>query len=97
MQKRLVSIFFLSIFTIFLALPLTICVVEKDYNVSAFFNVNEEEHSKNGLEKELEIKLIPSYKYNFFSFTTKEKSDYNYQNNYSESHIESLSPPPELS
>ncbi|MCB0460714.1 MAG: hypothetical protein KDC74_11980 [Flavobacteriaceae bacterium] len=97
MQKRLVSIFFISIFTIFLALPLTICIVEKDYNISAFFNVNEEEHSKNGLEKIIELKLISSDKFNFSSLQTeKEKRYCNYNNNYSEFYIECFSPPPEI-
>lgn len=96
MSKRLVSNFFLFIFTVFIAAPTVISVVEQSYDVSIFFNVNEEENKVNETIKLFEIKLNETDKFQFsFLDIEKEKTYASYLKTYAPSTIECTSPPPE--
>ena len=55
MPKQLVTYFFLFIFTLFIAAPTVISVVEKSYDVSIFFSVTEEENKVNETVKVFEL------------------------------------------
>jgi hypothetical protein len=97
MSKRLVSNFFLFIFTVFIAAPTVISVVEKSYDVSIFFNVNEEENKVNETVKLFEVKLNENDKFHFsFLDIEKEKTYASYLKTYAPSTIECISPPPEF-
>jgi uncharacterized protein YpmS len=97
MSKRLVSNFFLFIFTVFIAAPTVISVVEKSYDISIFFNVNEEENKVNETVKLFEVKLNENDKFHFaFLDIEKEKTYASYLKTYAPSTIEYISPPPEF-
>ena len=97
MHKKTVSYFFLILFTLFIAAPTIISVIEKSFDTSIFYSVNEEENKVNETLKTLEIKLTDHYKYciSFFDLE-KEKSYTSYLKNYTPHYLECLSPPPEL-
>ena len=97
MPKQLVTYFFLFIFTLFIAAPTVISVVEKSYDVSIFFSVTEEENKVNETVKVFELKLNDSDKFHFaFLDFEKEKTYASYLKTYAASTIECISPPPEF-
>lgn len=97
MSKRLVSNFFLFIFTVFIAAPTVISIVEQTYDVSIFFSVTEEENKVNETVKLFEVKLNDADKFHFaFLDFEKEKTYASYLKTYAASTIECISPPPEF-
>ncbi len=98
MQKRTISYFFLILFTVFIAAPTVISVIEKSFDTSIFYSVNEEENKVNETLKVFEVKLSDHEKFCLSIFDLeKEKSYTSYIKNYTPHHLECLSPPPELS
>lgn len=96
MKKCIISVFFLGIFAAFLITPMVISILDKDSNVAAFFNVDEEENNNNEIEKKLEIKLISFEKDNVNeSSSDKNKVNTAYLDKGAQYLVESLSPPPE--
>ena len=97
MQKRTVSYFFLILFTLFIATPTVISVIEKSFDTSIFYSVSEEENKVNETLKTFEVKLSEHYKYDLsFLDLEKEKSYNSYIKDYTPHDLECLSPPPEL-
>ncbi|MCK7589328.1 hypothetical protein M0G43_01955 [Subsaxibacter sp. CAU 1640] len=98
MQKRTISYFFLILFTLFIAAPTVISVVEKSFDTSIFYSVNEEENKINETLKVFEVKLSDHEKFCIsISDLEKEKSYIFCIKNYTSKDLECLSPPPELS
>ena len=98
MHKRTISYFFLVLFTLFIAAPTVISVVEKSFDTSIFYSVNEEENKTNETLKVFEVKFSDHEKFcvSVLDFE-KEKSYISYIKNYTSNDLECLSPPPELS
>ncbi len=97
MYKQTISYFFLILFTVFISAPTVISVIEKSFDTSIFFSVNEEENKVNET-KTLEVKLSDIQKFGISIFyLEKEKSYTTYIKNYTPHHLECFSPPPELS
>lgn len=80
----------------FLAAPTVISVIEKSFDTSVFYSVNEEENKCNETLKIFELKLhdIDRYGISFFELE-KEKAYNTYQKNYTQYDSECISPPPE--
>lgn len=98
MPKKSVSIFFVLLFALFISAPTVISVLEKKFDTSVFFSLNEEENKSNETVKIFETKLLVSDKYNFSILDFKKEKSYNsYLKNYTSNHLECFSPPPELS
>ncbi|WP_159021981.1 hypothetical protein [Formosa sp. L2A11] len=95
MPKTLTSLFFSMIFVLFISAPALITMLEKNTDVSMFYNLAEEENSKET------VKLI-SFELNehgdlsyVFSLLETDNSYNFYLNTYSQSDLENVSPPPE--
>ena len=58
MGKKVTSLAILIIFSAFLAAPTIISIVDKDFNVAAFYSVNEEENSQSEISKNVEVKFL---------------------------------------
>ncbi|MGJ8591658.1 MAG: hypothetical protein ACSHXF_03875 [Aquaticitalea sp.] len=98
MQKKLISIFFLLLFTFLVSAPTVLTMVENSCDASIFYSVNEEENKVNETLKIFEIKLLDTDQFDSASLDLeKEKSYSAYIKNYTPSTIECFSPPPELS
>src|SRR5690554_380190 len=59
MKKVSISIYFTIIFTLLMAAPLVIAVLDKSFDTSVFYNVNEGESNKSC--ELTQIKIIPFY------------------------------------
>lgn len=92
------SIFFITLFTLFISAPTVISLVEKSFDTAAFFNVCEEESNNSETVKVFEVKLLENQQY-YLSLLDleKEKSYTSYLKNYTPHVIECVSPPPEIS
>ena len=96
MHRKHTAVFFALIFSFFLITPVVVSVVEKNFDVSVFFNISEEESKENETNTNLKITFVSPQKYisSFFldeftllpQFTSK---------NYYEFCVENISPPPE--
>ncbi|MGG5488166.1 hypothetical protein [Gaetbulibacter sp. PBL-D1] len=96
MGKKVTSLAILIIFSAFLAAPTIISIVDKDFNVAAFYSVNEEENSQNEISKNVEVKFLDNSLYDdLIVFDNSIKHNSHYQINYSSLSLENLSPPPE--
>lgn len=97
MHKQNISVFFLILFTVFISAPTMISVIEKSFDTSVFFSVNEEENKSNETLKTFVIKLPCTDKYTISLIELeKEKSYSSYLKKYTSSIIECISPPPEV-
>lgn len=92
MSRRSISTFFAIIFTLYIAMPMIVTVIDKSFDVSVFFSVNEEEEN----ETHKEQKLISSEAsgYSFMSNRNNSAITRGLQN-YSCPFVENTSPPPE--
>lgn len=98
MQKKTVSLLFLILFTAFLSAPTLISVIEKSFDTSVFYSVNEEENKANETVKIFEVKILENANSHMSLINSeKEKSYSSYLKNYTPFAIECFSPPPELS
>lgn len=97
MPKKAVSIFFITLFTLFISAPTVISLVEKSFDTSVFFNINEEENNSSETVKIFEVKLLGNQQY-YLSLLDleKEKSYTSYLKNYTPYVTECVSPPPEI-
>ncbi len=96
MFKQLAAGFFLFIFTLFIAAPTVISVVEKSFDVSLFFSMAEEENKVSETLTLFEVKLSDATKYHLISIDFEKEKTYNsYLKTYTPSVIECISPPPE--
>ena len=96
MQKKTVSYFFLIIFTLFITAPTVISMIEKSFDTSVFYSVNEEENKCNETLKNLELKLSDTEKIAVVFFEIeKESNNPSYLKNYTQYDSECISPPPE--
>ncbi len=92
------SIFFLSLFLLFIVTPVTVNLFDINEDVSAFFSTTEEEEKNN--KKNIKIEIL-------FSKSTNEITSSLYYEvgnslgyffkNYTTPHLHVLSPPPDLS
>ncbi|WP_274476407.1 hypothetical protein [Mangrovimonas aestuarii] len=58
MPRTTISIFFSILFVLFVSAPTVISVIEKSFDVSVFFSMNEEENNENEVSKKLELKMF---------------------------------------
>lgn len=95
MLRSFISKFFLTIFLVFLSAPTIISVIDETYDVSVFYNVNEEENNNLNEIKKMEFHLEDDFFLSFFEpIESNLVSDF-YLNLYTHLNIENLSPPPE--
>lgn len=81
---------------VFISAPTMISVIEKSFDTSVFFSVNEEENKGNETLKTFVVKLSSNDKLGISIFELeKEKSYSSYLKKYTSSIIECVSPPPE--
>ncbi|HNU58641.1 MAG TPA: hypothetical protein PKI08_01675 [Aquaticitalea sp.] len=81
---------------LFIAAPTIISVVERSFDTSIFYSVNEEESKSGETLKIFETKLLPYNDYDISLMDIeKEKSFNSHLKNYTPSILECLSPPPE--
>lgn len=97
MNKKTVSFLLSFIFVMLIAAPTTIMLIEKSYDVSVFFSLNEEENSQNEISKKLEVNIDTNSPNLFTILELKKKKIDNYYNeSYSDLALDNFSPPPEL-
>lgn len=95
MFRSIVSKFFLLIFLAFLTAPTIITVIDDTYDVSVFYNINEEENNNLNEIKKMEFHLEDDFFLSFFEpIKSNQVSDF-YSNLYTHLKIDNLSPPPE--
>lgn len=98
MQKQIVSLFFLLLFTAFISAPTLISMIEKSIDTSVFYSISEEENKVNETIKIFELKLLENHQtYLSLIDSENEKASTSYLKNYESFAIECFSPPPELS
>lgn len=98
MPKKTVSYFFIILFTLFLAAPTVISVIQKSFDTSVFYSITEEENKVNETLKVFEVKLIEHERFGLCVFDLEKEKSYNsYIKNYISNDMECFSPPPELS
>lgn len=96
MHKRAVSFLFLTLFTLFISAPTIISMVEKSFDTSVFYSVNEEENKGCETLKIFEVKLLENSDYDISLIDSEKEKSYNsHAKNYTPSTLECLSPPPE--
>ena len=96
MYKKGITLFFLLSFTIFIIAPTAMLIVDNSYDVSYFYNLNEEENKNNETLKKYEFELFDLNKYILVGFSP-DKVDQSkfYLKEYTSLHLECFSPPPE--
>ena len=96
MYKKVISIFFLFSFTVFMVAPTVISVMDSSYNISYFFSLNEEENKSNETLKKFEFEVFDLDKYLIAEFKSDIKHHLGYYSKlYTTLSLESVSPPPE--
>lgn len=96
MKKTTISLCFIIIFTMFLAAPLVITVMDKSFDISMFYGINEEENNNNYEIKHKQI-AFPNYDNSellVLELQKKKQFDF-YLNHYSQLSLETHSPPPD--
>jgi len=95
MVKTLISILFSVIFVAFISTPTLVSLFETDVDISAFYNLAEEENSKETLKL---LSLHPNVTKDLTCVLGLLESDNSfnfYLNTYSQLSLENVSPPPE--
>ncbi|NLP59268.1 hypothetical protein [Lutibacter sp. B1] len=97
MSKKIISIFFSFVIIIFIVVPTAVIVLENNIDVSVTFDIGEEENKESESFKDFELKFL-SVEKNLFILAKNERKNFfkNQVKKYSQLHIESISPPPEL-
>lgn len=95
MQKKLVSFFFLILFTLYVFLLTIISIVVKLFENFFFYNVNEEDKKANVAVKIIEAKLLESYFKVYSTEFLKAKFYRYYPINYILFTSKLISPPPD--
>jgi len=97
MLRKIIAIFFLSIFISHAVLPAIISLVDDDVDIAFLMDTNEEESKEGETSKEKEIKIIEVN--NLSNSLADESSTENntiYLKRYTTVYLNLLSPPPEL-
>lgn len=96
MFKRLVSTFFFVVFVAFLTGPTILSIIDDGYDVTVFYNLNEEENIQKEIAKHLEVKFLEN-NYSHLNSVFQEDSDLIvfYQKAYTPLSQENIYPPPE--
>lgn len=97
MNKATISIYFTIILSLLMTAPLVISVIDKSFDTSIFYHVNEEESSLSNDISQQEILPFFTYHTNSTSFLKLQKIKYIYfyLDDYSVDALETISPPPE--
>ena len=96
MPKTFLSILFTMIFAMLISAPTIISVLDKDIDVSMFYNIAEEENSKE-TAKLYELKLNSHLVLNdLVGYSDHDNTFSFYLNINSQFELESFSPPPEV-
>jgi hypothetical protein len=83
---------------LFLLAPTVISMIEKNHDVSVFFDVNEEENKESESSKNLEIVVVHTENYkHLLLFSNSSKNKFYYNTSHYQFHTECISPPPEFS
>lgn len=96
-MKTKIAIVLTFIFTIFIVSPTIVSVVEKNFDVTVLFSMNEEENNQKETSKNVDIKLL-EIRTSSYSFNSIDKSilfNY-YSKKYASISLENSSPPPEF-
>ncbi|OMP32064.1 hypothetical protein [Mangrovimonas sp. DI 80] len=96
MFQKAITIFFLSVFVAFIAAPTVVAVLDNDFDMTAFFSVNEEEEKSVEKIKDNEIKFFEFDKNELVFDVSKEKRITVLPvKHYSKKFFKIISPPPE--
>ena len=95
MTKKIVSIFFINLFLLFLVAPTIITVIDDSIDVSVFYAVSEEE-DKNP-KKNIEVLFFDVDISETACATRENENDLiHFNKRYSKPHLNLISPPPKL-
>lgn len=96
MYKKGITLFLLVSFTLFIVAPSVIMVLDSSYDISYFYNLNEEENKNSETLKKYEFKVFDLNKYILLGFYNDrvDQSKF-YFTNYTSLYLECFSPPPE--
>lgn len=96
MHKKKITLFLLISFTLFIVAPTTIMILDSSYDISYFYNLNEEENKSNETIKKYEFEVFDLNKYILVRFydDSVDQSKF-YLKNYTSLYLECFSPPPE--
>ncbi|UKM65712.1 hypothetical protein GSB9_02283 [Flavobacteriaceae bacterium GSB9] len=97
MLKHIVSIFFTSVFVLFLMAPTAVAFLDDSVDVSVFFTTSEEEEKggKKNTEKELLYYEMDATELEFAFGDNEHNLEY-YQKKYPNPHLKLTSPPPKV-
>ena len=96
MHKKGITFFLLFSFTMFIVAPTAIMILDSSYDISYFYNVNEEENKSNETLKKLDFEVFDLHKYILTGMQSDEADQSKvYLKNYKSLYLENFSPPPE--
>lgn len=96
MYKKGITLLLLVSFTIFILAPTAIMILDSSYDVSYFYNLNEEENKNNETLKKYEFEVFDLNKYILLGFFNDEAEQSKfYYKDYTSLYLECFSPPPE--
>ncbi|CDF81092.1 hypothetical protein BN863_33800 [Formosa agariphila KMM 3901] len=97
MYKTFISLFLTMIFAMLISAPTVISILDKDVDVSMFYNIAEEENSKETVKLyELELKSHPGLN-DLIGYSDHDNTFSFYLNINSQFELDNFSPPPEVS
>ena len=95
MPKTFISILFSAIFVLFITAPTIVSLLENNIDMSMFYNIAEEENSKETV-KLISLGINTSKElHGLFNCLDQDNTFNFYLNTYSELHLDLVSPPPE--
>ena len=96
MLRKIITLFFLSIFISHAVLPAIISLVDRDVDIAFLMDINEEESKEGETSKEKEIKIIEVNNLsNSLADATSSENNTIYLKRYTSVYLNLLSPPPE--
>ena len=97
MLRKIIALFFLSIFISHGVLPAIISLVDQDIDLAYLMDVNEEESKESETSKEKEVKIIEvNILFNSLADENNTENNTIYLKRYTTVYLNLLSPPPEL-
>ena len=98
MLRKIITLFFLSIFIAHAVLPAIISLVDEDVVITFLIDTNEEESKEGEVSKEKETKIIEvNYLGNSLADVMSSENNTIYLKRYTSVYLNLLSPPPEFS
>lgn len=95
-MKNKTAIVLTFIFTLFIVSPTIISVVEKNFDVSILFSMNEEENNQKDSTKNVDLKFSNTKdQFSLFNSINESTLFDNYSKKYASITLENSSPPPE--